>query len=193
MGSELRIVPIDDGNREESYRVLARAFADDPVIRWLVSDPARDVGMFRFLDRATHGAPDSADLVFDANRAVGAAYWDPPGHKQSAWTMFREFPLLFNVFRTRLRRAGELEQIFGKLRPKEPHWYLSTIGAVESGRGIGTSLLRHRLDTLTGPAYLESSKRENLPLYERFGFEVTDVVTLPGGGPQVWPMYRRAR
>ncbi|GAB17744.1 putative acetyltransferase [Gordonia effusa NBRC 100432] len=193
MGSELRIIPINDVNREESYRVLARAFADDPVIRWLVSDPGRDVALFRFLDRVTHGAPDSCDLALDGDRAVGAAYWDPPGHKQSVWTAVSSFPLLLNIFRTRVRRAGEVEHIFGKLRPKEPHWYLSTIGAIESGRGIGTSLLHHRLDTMTGPAYLESSKRENVPLYERFGFEVTEVVTLPGGGPQVWPMYRPAR
>lgn len=187
----MQIVPVDDGNREESYRVLATAFADDPVVRWLVSDPARDVAMFRFLDVTAHGAPDSTDLMLDGDRGVGAAYWDPPGFK--AKPTLRAIPMALNLFRTRVRRGAAIEEMFGKHRPAEPHWYLSTIGSIERGRGIGTGLLHHRLDTLEGPAYLESSKRENIPLYERFGFEVTGEIQLPFDGPKVWPMFRQAR
>ncbi|NMO04607.1 GNAT family N-acetyltransferase [Gordonia sp. TBRC 11910] len=186
----MQIVPVDDTNREASYRVLATAFADDPVMRWLISDPARDVAMFRFLDRTAHGAPDSTDLMLDAERPVGAAYWDPPGFKaEQSW---RAIPMALRLFRTRVRRGVIIEEAFGAHRPRQPHWYLSTIGSIERGRGIGTGLLHHRLDTLDGPAYLESSKRENIPLYERFGFEVTGVIQLPNG-PQVWPMFRAAQ
>lgn len=185
----MTIVPIDDSNREVSYRVLAKAFADDPVIRWLVSDPRRDVAMFRFLDVASHGAPIGADLSFDGDQAVGAAVWDPPGHKADV-EQWKLLPMLINVFRTRLRRGAAVEEIFAKHRPKELHWYLSTIGAVHQGRGIGTALMEHGLARVEGPAYLESSNEANIPLYERFGFRVTDVITLPWNGPQVWPMYR---
>lgn len=189
----MQIVPVDATNRAESYRVLAAAFADDPVVRWLVSDPARDAEMFRYLDVATHGAADSADLMLDGGRAVGASYWDPPGHKASTWATLRSIPLGIKVFRSRLRRGAVIDQLFGERRPREPHWYLSTIGAVEPGRGIGTGLLHHRLDHLDGPAYLESSNRVNVPLYERFGFEVTEELTLPDDGPTIWTMFRAAR
>jgi len=46
-----------------------------------------------------------------------------------------------------------------------------------------------RLDQVRGPAYLESSKHENIPLYERFGFELREAITLPDG-PDLWPMWR---
>lgn len=189
----MQIVPVDETNRAASYSVLATAFADDPVVRWLVSDPARDAEMFRYLYIATHGAPNSADLMLDDGRAVGASYWDPPGYKASPWASLRSIPLGVKVFRSRLRRGAALDQLFGERRPHEPHWYLSTIGALEPGRGIGTSLLHHRLDNLDGPAYLESSNRANVPLYERFGFQVTEELTLPDDGPKVWTMFRPAR
>ena len=44
----------------------------------------------------------------------------------------------------------------------------------------------------TGAAYLESTNARNLPLYQRFGFEVTRMIRV-GASPAVWPMIRRAR
>ncbi|MGH3553712.1 MAG: GNAT family N-acetyltransferase, partial [Mycobacterium sp.] len=56
--------------------------------------------------------------------------------------------------------------------------------------------MRSRLDRCDAehcPAYLESSKPENVPYYERFGFTVTGEVVLPYGGPTLWPMWRAPR
>ena len=76
-----------------------------------------------------------------------------------------------------------------RARPHEEFWYLAGVGAVRRGEGIGSALLRHRLDRVRGPAYLESSKQENIPLYERFGFELREAISLPDG-PDLWPMWR---
>ena len=62
-----------------------------------------------------------------------------------------------------------------RARPHEEFWYLAGVGAVRRGEGIGSALLRHRLDRVRGPAYLESSKQENIALYERFGFELREA------------------
>jgi hypothetical protein len=43
------------------------------------------------------------------------------------------------------------------------------------------------------PAYPESIKAENVPYYQRFGFEVTGELDVPGGGPTLWPMWRPPR
>jgi hypothetical protein len=48
-------------------------------------------------------------------------------------------------------------------------------------------------DTEGLPAYLESSKEKNIPLYERYGFKVTDELRLVKGGPPLWPMWREPR
>ena len=42
-------------------------------------------------------------------------------------------------------------------------------------------------------AYLESSKEENLPFYNRFGFQVTEELTLGAGAPPMWAMWRDPR
>jgi ribosomal protein S18 acetylase RimI-like enzyme len=80
------------------------------------------------------------------------------------------------------------------LHPKEPHYYLLAIGVDPSmqGKGVGSSLLApmaERLDREGIGAYLESSKERNLPLYERFGFKVTNPFDLKDG-PRIWPMWR---
>ena len=80
--------------------------------------------------------------------------------------------------------------------PEEPHWYLAVIGSDPSvrGRGFGQAVMQSRLDRCDAehcPAYLESSKEENVPYYERFGFEVIGEFSLPDGGPTLWRMLRR--
>ncbi len=42
-------------------------------------------------------------------------------------------------------------------------------------------------------AYLVASRRDNVPYYQRFGFEVTGAIVLPDGGPTMWPMWRTAQ
>jgi GNAT superfamily N-acetyltransferase len=61
------------------------------------------------------------------------------------------------------------------------------------GTGVGTALMQSRLtqcDATGLPAYLESSKESNVPFYERHGFQVTKEITIPGGGPKLWLMWR---
>ena len=63
------------------------------------------------------------------------------------------------------------------------------------GKGYGQALMQSRLDRVDAehaPAYLESSKSENVPYYERFGFEVTGELVVPGG-PTLWAMWRKPR
>jgi hypothetical protein len=50
-----------------------------------------------------------------------------------------------------------------------------------------------RCDAEHAPAYLESSNPDNIPYYQRFGFEITGEITLPDGGPSMWPMWRQPR
>jgi hypothetical protein len=53
-------------------------------------------------------------------------------------------------------------------------------------RGCGAAIRRER------PTYFESSKLENVPLYQHFGFHVTGSLGLPAGVPVVNTMCRPA-
>ena len=67
------------------------------------------------------------------------------------------------------------------------------IGALVGLTGMGGGSLMtpvlERCDRAGLGAYLESSKPENLPYYERFGFRVTGQFDMPKG-PPMWPMWR---
>jgi hypothetical protein len=49
-----------------------------------------------------------------------------------------------------------------------------------------------RCDAEGAPAYLESSNADNIPYYNRYGFDVTGEIVIPDG-PSLWPMWRQPR
>ena len=172
--------------------ILGEAFADDPVMRWLQPDTTRYAALYRALLTAGHGSRGRIDVCVENDRAVGAAVWDPPGFHPSSGRQLLAVPRVLSALGGRYRRGQQIEEMFAGYRPREPHWYLAFVGATVNGRGVGSTLLRTGMESVDGPAYLESSNEANIPLYERFGFTVTAEVTLPENGPTVWPMYRSA-
>ena len=171
-------------------RVMAAAFDDDPVARWLVPVGRSLMPLFRAHVRAGNAGPQHLDLALLDGEPVGVAVWHEPGYRLSTWRQLASIPWYTVALRRQLSRGITLENLMHRARPHEEFWYLAGIGAARRGQGIGTALLRHRLDRTRGPAYLESSKQENISLYERFGFELREALELPDG-PELWPMWRR--
>jgi ribosomal protein S18 acetylase RimI-like enzyme len=178
---------------------LADAFFDDPVISWLIPPGAsRRAGRVNRLWAASTAAYLRKDKpVFVTDDGQGAALWSPPGYWGTPMSeQLREVPAMIRVFGTGLLKASKVQDQMLKAHPRKPaHWYLYAIGARtgSQGRGIGSALLAEMLgpiDESGEPAYLESSNERNVPLYERFGFEVVEELHLSGGGPTMWRMWR---
>ena len=125
----------------------------------------------------------------------GAALWLPPGVQPNGGA-------LENVFRDTAKpeHLDDLLATFEKMdqsHPTEAHWYLSMIGVDprSQGKGLGAELMRYaiaRCDQDRALAYLETANPRNIPLYERFGFEVMEQFQI-GAAPPVTPMLRRPR
>lgn len=183
-------------------RVLGRAFHDDPVMRWLQPDAARRTAalptFFATVARHHFLASSSSEVAVSADGVGAAALWDPPGRwQQTSREQVAMVPGVLRAFRGRLGAARALAEQMKAVHPEEPHWYLAIIGSDPSvrGGGFGAALMRSRLercDAEGAPAYLESSNPDNVPYYNRFGFEVTGQIVVPGG-PTLWPMWRPAR
>jgi ribosomal protein S18 acetylase RimI-like enzyme len=186
--------------------VLGRAFYDDPVSIWIMpDDKTRTVRLRKFfaaITRHHHLAGGGVEVASDGSSIGAAALWDPPGRwKQSSreqLMMLPSFILGFGLRLTTGRKLGEVLELMKQQHPEEPHWYLAVIGSDTAvrGQGYGQALMRSRLDRVDAehaPAYLESSRPENVPYYQRFGFEVSGEIVLPGGGPTLWPMWRAPR
>ncbi|MBF0550413.1 MAG: GNAT family N-acetyltransferase [Deltaproteobacteria bacterium] len=129
----------------------------------------------------------------------GAALWLPPGVTFKSYPFWGKLDTLW-IFLSKVgyqgyRRLQALARYSEAYHPAEPHFYLNSIGVRpnKAGRGIGSALLQEvlsRCDREGIPAYLENTNSRNLPLYERFGFQVTTQGRLPHGGPPIWFMLR---
>lgn len=181
-------------------QLLGDAFFDDPLWAWIAPNPdkrRRHLGsLFGQLIRKRVAA-GTAEVIADGG---GAAVWAPPNRWKitTGESLAMSLPML-RVIGPRLvasRTAALLET--ERHHPAEEHWYLEIVGADPSrrGQGIGSALLESglaRCDEQGLPAYLECSSPANLPLYGRYGFEVTQEVRCGKDGPPMWLMWRNAR
>ena len=178
---------------------LGRAFFDDPLICFILKDeaarPDRMPRLFKLLFKL--GLPYGACDVTAGYESV--ALWRPPGEWEIPWWQYIingvDFLSLFGL--QGARHVTWVMDIIEKRHPHEPHWYLQAIGTdpAKQGKGFGGVVIRRQLATADAaglPAYLESSKETNIPIYQSFGFEVTGEIKLPDG-PTLWPMWRKAR
>jgi GNAT superfamily N-acetyltransferase len=196
--------PAQKADIDDLSRVLGRAFYDDPISMWILPDDetrtTRLAAFFAASTRHHHLAGDGVEVACDGPVIEAAALWDPPGRWKQSWrAQLAMLPTLIRAFSVRsATTARAVNEVLNAAHPAEPHWYLAVIGTDPTmrGRGFGQAVIRPRLDRCDAercPAYLESSKYENVPYYERFGFVTTGEVALPGGGPTLWQMWREPR
>jgi ribosomal protein S18 acetylase RimI-like enzyme len=181
---------------------LAAAFHDDPLFAWLLPSAAsRRRRLRRFFGTELRFWPRrdaSAEVACASGRIVGAALWYPPGCWKPGQVELSALPGYLRAYGRRFSRLAHLATSAARAHPHaEPHWYLTSIGVApeHQGRGAGAALLRSGLrhcDQEQPPAYLESSKPENVPFYQRFGFHRTGTLDLPDGAPVNTTMWRPA-
>lgn len=173
--------------------VITLAFATDPVARWMYPDPDQYLEHFPSFVRAFAGRSFANGTAYLAPDAGGAALWLGPGVEPNEDELIG---LVWSSTSDQVQK--DIFPIFEEMaafHPDEPHWYLPMIG-VEPGRqgsGIGSALLQHTLANCDAdglPAYLESTNPKNIPLYERFGFEVAGTIR-SGYAPPIYPMLRK--
>lgn len=178
-------------------QLLARAFEDDPQTRWTyprAESRAKRLG--RSFERSFHMSQRTSDgvdvVVDDAGEIVGSALWIATPRMATRASMGDQFRM-WRAYGLRTRQVMDGARMIWGSHVPEPHWHLLAIAtAVEvRGRGYGEALMnsglaRCRADGL--PAHLETGRLENVPFYERCGFQVVRTIDLPGGGPRHWLM-----
>jgi GNAT superfamily N-acetyltransferase len=176
----------------ELVEVLARSFADDPIIRWPFPTDGDHVEQCRDLFRILDEPFSEIGWLWEAGDAAGAALWVPP----DAAERFLEIEL-------RTRDAIDAMTEDGGIRyrafwdwiedclPAEPHWFLDHLAVAPErrGEGIGSALVELGVGFARRegvPAFLETARPGNVGYYGRLGFRVVADEHAPGGGPRLW-------
>jgi ribosomal protein S18 acetylase RimI-like enzyme len=187
--SELAVGSLPEGESRDAMRLLAEAFADNPLNRAVIRRPSRAGrvrsnawGLAVQLPQALrHG------VVLAGRRRgrlagvlLGAAPW---AHPFPAPSLPRCVASALGQGLGAAERWGQAFEALLARRPADAHWYLSLLGVTPESRrlGVGGALLAAwlaQVDAAGGAAWLETDEPRNLSFYRRAGFEVTGELEL---------------
>lgn len=182
----------------DAVGVLARGMRDNPLhIAAYGDDPERRLRCHARLMRLLFRTSSSQEPIcaIQGETLVGVTGVAPVGTCQPGpGQRLRMLPGLLAVGPRTAGRVGRWVSSWAERDPEEPHVHLGplAVDAELQGRGIGSRIMQEhcrRLDAAGEPGYLETDKTENVPFYERFGFEVTGEE--PVLGVPNWFMHRK--
>ena len=192
---QISIGPLQAADLPQAAAVTARAFSTNPlaiaVYRERQNKERHMEATFRHLLEYMPGQVFIAkkdELVVGMLRMIE---W-PHCQTSSTQTLIR-LPIMLIKLRGMAIRRLKAQYSWSKHHPRKPHWHLGPVAVVPEmqGQGIGSQLLEHfcrYVDQAGEAAYLETDRLENVRLYERFGFSVTEEALLIG--VRNWFMWR---
>lgn len=179
--------------------LLGRAFADDPLLTWVIPDEQvrrqRLPGLFAAQLGIAHLGGFETDVMCAGDPILGCAVWSPPGASPSVLQQLVALATIPLIPMSRLAVALSAFHEINRERPKEPpHWYLSLLGVDPPAQrtGVARGLLTPRLarcDEARAPSALTSGEA-NVAYYEAFGYTATRKIEVSGNGPTHWVMWR---
>ncbi len=170
---------VGSGQVDRAVTILVEAFHHDPTWAGAFPDAATRREQHRWLWRLCIEGALRYPFVWLTHDEVAVSVWIPPGGSELSPDQETE---LVTGLRERLGAGAELVlrafDRFDEHHPRDtPHYYLSLLGTDPQhlGHGHGLRLLADNLavvDDAKAPCYLEASNPANVPLYQRFGFEI---------------------
>ncbi len=152
MNLDLDIVGLKRSQINEASEVLARAFNDDPMFRYLTfeGDRARANALKWFCKLVLRYSEPYNHIYTTASELKGIATWVPPGHFPLNMLRLLQVGLYALPFNADWRKLGRMKSLFDKMEEfhkrdmPHPHWYLFMLGVAPTyqGQGIGGLLLQ---------------------------------------------------
>ena len=199
MNSNIVFLKSSEINR--ASEILARAFNEDPMFRYLMPEveQARVKTLKWFFQMGLRNC-QKHNHIYTTSDLQGVAAWIPPG--KSEMNIWQTVSMLFALFRKfGWRRLGRCWSLFSTLIEREnyemteSYWTLSLLGVAPTHQrqGIGSLLLQPVLEQADReglPCYLATFTEQAIAFYQKHGFVVLWQGELSGGSPYIWTMKR---
>ena len=183
-------------------RVISQAFVEDPLCAFMLPFRRTRISTLLKFFRAYSEVNIKNQRGYGSGEPLqGVAFWKFPDQEDlsiSIKSLGKFLPLLFTMYPIGYIRAkGILKQIdeLYKKYANEPHFYLDNLGVLQSarGKGVSSSLIRPILEIADGRktiVYTDTVTHTNVPIYEHFGFQSMEEVSVKGTGITVWALRR---
>lgn len=201
------VIPIDRTRSAEAVEVLTRALLPYPTMRWIArserpgfEDRLRAVYRVAVAMQRVEGQPvlGVSHAGPGADELAGVAVVHDPGRALTARSALVGLARsVFSPARSTLVRGHRYETAIERVRPREPHHFLSVIGVLPALQrsGYGRALMdaihrRADADPLSTGVCLDTCDPANRAYYERFGYEV--AAECRTGPLHQWILFRSA-
>ena len=199
------IVLLKSSEIDRATKILAEAFDEDPMFRYLgigEAEQARvNVNALKWFCRiGLRNCQTYNHIYTTAGDLKGVAAWIPPGKSEiNIWQVLSmSFALPWKVG---LYRLGRCISLFSTLNERhqnemtEPHWILSLLGVAPTyqRQGIGSLLLQPVLEQADReglPCYLATFTEQAVRFYQKHGFMILWEGKFSSGSPYIWTMKR---
>jgi GNAT superfamily N-acetyltransferase len=198
-----KIAEISHHMLEHSTRMLAKAFQDDPLFKYVLPDAKRRKKRLPalFALNLQYG------LIFGEVYSIaqqGLAIWLPPGNSKITIRRAIQAGMWLTPLKIGLGaifRLASLNSISEGLHERfapDPHWYLFLFGVdpASQGRGLGSLLLQPvlaRADAACLPCYLETNNPSTVRFYQKHGFVIAAKRQTTVSNLSLWAMRRESR
>ena len=176
---------------EACAHLMARAFHDDPAIRYLLGGTDLGPEDWRYFYTVLRAVYGKCMLLSTDDRLENLLILFPPRLKsvpalaffrRGGGKLWRHFGL--GLYVRSLRYEAHCGRVREKCAPPEAWYCMCLVVSPEvQGRGQGSRLLKPALECLRRagvPLYLETHKPVNTQIYAHLGFRQADVSTIPG-------------
>ena len=186
---------------DELAEIAADAYQNYPLHNWLTNGVYDPIASKLIMKTTLAAMKDDAVIFADSEELNGFAVWVPLG-----FTGSKTIPFLRNggvglVLHSGLgiiRKLLVYEDFAMKLKKKytgHVDWYLYNLSVRQSaqGKGIASKLMRPMLrfcDDEKMLVYLETNKESNVRMYQHYGFELQEAITVPGSPVMHYSMVR---
>lgn len=181
-----------------SAATLGRAFASDPLLQHFLGPQAGQVDATEaFIRLSMEHVFGPQGEIWTMGRAQSVAVWARPGEWEPSEAAMSAIagPLFELIGGGQLGVVVRAMEATAAAHPGGDHWYLAYLGTEPTLRrqGLASTVLQTVLtrgDAAGVGAYLESSRPENVPLYEKHGFRTMGSIEVPDEGPELTMMFR---